>query len=105
MAKGSKQKVRKLLGLIFTFPEVTDKNLIGRAFLPYFAYFENALKSLTETIFLKYFTKRHNLVQLVFKSNFALLKFIYFQFQTLNKQMMVFFRTRLRKILIWQTFS
>ena len=56
--------------------------------------------------------KRHSLVQLAFKSawffkntNFAILKFIYFQFLTPNKQMMVFFRTRLGKTLIWQKFS
>ena len=32
-------------------------------------------------------------------------KFTYFQFSTPNKQTMVFFRTRLGKILIWQKCS
>ena len=56
--------------------------------------------------------KRHNLVHFVSKSacffkktNFAILKFIYLQFQTPNKQMVVFFKTRLGKNLIWQIFS
>ena len=43
--------------------------------------------------------KRHNLVQLVFQENkiYTILKFIYFDFETPNKQMMVFFQTRLGK--------
>ena len=39
------------------------------------------------------------------KTKFAILKFIYSHFQTPNKQLIVFFRTRLGKILIWQKFS
>ena len=39
------------------------------------------------------------------KTKFAILKFIYFPFQTLNEQMIVFFQIRLGKILIWQKFS
>ena len=34
MAKGSKLKVRKFLGLIPTISEVTEENLVGEAFLP-----------------------------------------------------------------------
>ena len=55
--------------------------------------------------------KRHSLVQFLFKSdcfsrkqNITILKFIHFHFQTPKKQMMVFFLTRLGKILIWQKF-
>ena len=55
--------------------------------------------------------ERHSLVQFVFKSacfsrkKFAILKIIYFHFQSPKKQMMVFFRTRLGEILIWQKLS
>ena len=34
MEKGLKIKFRMLLGLIPTFVEVTEKNLVGRAFAP-----------------------------------------------------------------------
>ena len=34
VAKGLKLKVRKFLGLIPTFPEVTEEKLVGGAFLP-----------------------------------------------------------------------
>ena len=56
--------------------------------------------------------KCHNLVQFFLKislffrkTKFTILKFIYFHFETLNKQMMVFFHKRLGKTLIWQKFS
>ena len=39
------------------------------------------------------------------KTKFTLLKSIYFHFMTSTKQMLVFFRTRLGKILIWQKSS
>ena len=45
-------------------------------------------------------------IGLFFKKNFfAILNFIYFQFLTPNKQIIVFFRTRPGEILIWQKFS
>ena len=45
-------------------------------------------------------------MNLIFKKiKFAISKFIYFDFQTLNKQMIAFFRTRPGKILLWQKFS
>ena len=39
------------------------------------------------------------------KTNFEILQLIYFQFEALNKQMMVFFRTRLGTNLISQKLS
>ena len=39
------------------------------------------------------------------KTKFTLLKSIYFHFMTSTKQMLVFFQTRLGKILIWQKSS
>ena len=53
-------------------------------------------------------TKRHSLVESVFKSAcflrkqiLQILTLIYFQFNTPNKQMMMFFRIGLEKVLIW----
>ena len=75
-------------------------------------YLENTVKSLTKAIFLSknileviINTKRHNLAQISMffkKAKLTLLKSIYFHFKTLNKQMLVFFQTRLGKTLIWQ---
>ena len=39
------------------------------------------------------------------RTKFTVLKFIHFRFQTQNKQMRVFFQTRMGNILIWQKFS